>query len=201
MVLKHIKLNELDESLEFKTDDEVEDFEDEEKDDRSKGVDEAKKARRKAYIEYQNTRKKNLENIGKHHIQIRLDVETFEKLSDLCEMLGYTRPKPRMHNLIEMYSAIFKYLLRTSEESFEYNPKKKLSIEKMKTYKYVDHLRHEQQLSKDDIISNLQKKDVKMALRKATDNRIAFSGKENFLERFFEKDKIIKVLKMIDDHE
>ncbi|MFJ5485296.1 hypothetical protein [Pectobacterium actinidiae] len=201
MVLKHIKLSELDESLEFKMDDEVEDFEDEEKDDQSKGADESEKARRKAYIEYQNTRKKKLEKIGKHHIQIRLDVETFEKLSDLCEVLGYTRPKPFMNNLIEMYSAIFKYLLRTSEESFEYNPKKKLSIEKMKIYKYVDHLRYEQKLSKDDIISNLQKKDIKIPLGKTTDNRITFSGKENFLERFFEKDKIIKVLKMIDDKE
>ncbi|HIC3803170.1 TPA: hypothetical protein ACW4GU_004855, partial [Salmonella enterica] len=61
MALKHIKLSELDDPFEFKTDDEVEDFEDEEKDGGSKGIDESLKARRKANIEYQNTRKKQLE--------------------------------------------------------------------------------------------------------------------------------------------
>lgn len=43
MALKHIKLSELDDPFEFKTDDEVEDFEDEEKDGGSKGIDESLK--------------------------------------------------------------------------------------------------------------------------------------------------------------
>jgi len=109
MVLKHRELNELDELFvpkKPKTVDETEEFDESEEIDDSEEVDESLKARRKAYIEYQNTRKKQLEKIGKNHIQIRVDDESFEKLSDLCEVLGYKRPKPQMHNLVEMYSEI-----------------------------------------------------------------------------------------------
>lgn len=198
MVLKHRELSELDEPFEFKTNDEVEDFDDEEKDEGSEGIDESLKARRKANITYQNTRKEQLKKVGEHQIQIRLDDENFEKLSDLCEVLGYKRPKPKMHNLIEMYSAIFKYLLRTSNESFEYKPKTKRSIKILGIYKHVDYLRHEQHLTKGAIISELQTKGVKIPLGR-NDNKIVTSGKEKFLEQYFEKDKIIRVLKMIDN--
>ena len=198
MALKHIKLSELDEPFEFKTDDEVEDFEDEKKDGGSKGIDESLKARRKANIEYQNTRKKQLEKIGRNHIQLRLDDETFEKLSDLCEVLGYKRPKPQMRNLIEMYSEIFKYLLRTSDESFGYNPTTSRSIKILGVYKYVDHLSNEQQLSKDVILEKLKNKGTKIPIKKIGVKR-GLSGNEKFLERFFDKNKIFKLLKAMDD--
>jgi hypothetical protein len=197
MVLKHRELSELDEPFEFEKVDEVEDFDDEEKADGSEGIDESLKARRKANITYQNTRKEQLKKIGEHQIQIRLDDEAFEKLSNLCEVLGYKRPKPKMHNLIEMYSTIFKYLLRTSDEGFEYNPKTKQSIKTLETYRYVDHLRYEQGLSKGAIISNLQNDSVKISLGKIDDKSL-LSGKGKFLEQYFDKDKIISVLKMID---
>ncbi|WP_037035561.1 hypothetical protein [Rahnella sp. WP5] len=191
MALKHRELDELDELDESDGNDEFEFDEIEE-------LDEATKVRRKTNIAYQNVRKKQLKKIGKHHIQIRLDDETFEKLCDLCEVLGYKRPKPKMHNLIEMYSAIFKYLLRTSDENFEYSPNTKKSIKILGIYKYVDHLRYEQQLAKDVIISELQRKDVKIPVGKV-DNKSVVSGKDKFLEQYFDKDKIIRVLKMVDD--
>ncbi|MGQ6052061.1 hypothetical protein ACUNHQ_21790 [Serratia sp. IR-2025] len=82
-------------------------------------LDEAIKTRRIANIVYQNARKKRLEKLGKNEIKIRLDDDTFKKLCDLCEVLGYRRPKTQMRNLIEIYSEVFKYLLRTSEDNFE----------------------------------------------------------------------------------
>ena len=186
MALKHIKLSELDDPFEFKTDDEVEDFEDEEKDGGSKGIDESLKARRKANIEYQNTRKK------------RLDDESFEKLSDLCEVLGYKRPKPQMHNLVEMYSAIFKYLLRTSDESFGYFPTNSRSIKTLGVYKYVDHLSNEKKWSKEAILAELKNKETKIYIDKIGKKR-GLSGNEKFLERFFDKNKILKLLTAMDD--
>lgn len=198
MALKHIKLSELDDPFEFKTDDEVEDFEDEEKDGGSKGIDESLKARRKANIEYQNTRKKQLEKIGRKHIQLRLDDESFEKLSDLCEVLGYKRPKPQMHNLVEMYSAIFKYLLRTSDESFGYSPTTSRSIKTLGVYKYVDHLSNEKKWSKEAILAELKNKETKIYIDKIGKKR-GLSGNEKFLERFFDKNKILKLLTAMDD--
>lgn len=185
MALKHREFDELDVNDDF-------DFDDTEE------VDEDKAVRREANVAYQNTRKKQLKKLGKHHIQIRLDDETFERLCDLCEVLGYRRPKPKMHNLIEMYSAIFKYLLRTSEKHFEYIPKTKRSIKILGIYKYVDHLRYEQNSTKDAIISKLQKKNIKIPLGK-TSNTLITSGKEKFLEKYFDEDKVITVLKMVDD--
>jgi len=114
-------------------------------------------------------------------------------------VLGYRRPKPKMHNLIEMYSAIFKYMLRTSDENFEYSPKTKKSLKILGIYKYVDHLRHEQHLTNDVILSELQKRNIKIPLNKASDTLVS-SGKDKFLERYFDKDKVITVLKMIDDN-
>lgn len=198
MALKHIKLSELDDPFEFKTDDEVEDFEDEEKDGGSKGIDESLKARRKANIEYQNTRKKQLEKIGRNHIQLRLDDESFEKLSDLCEVLGYKRPKPQMHNLVEMYSAIFKYLLRTSDESFGYFSTNSRSIKTLGVYKYVDHLSNEKKWSKEAILAELKNKETKIYIDKIGKKR-GLSGNEKFLERFFDKNKILKLLTAMDD--
>ncbi|HAN4732761.1 TPA: hypothetical protein IFD55_001911 [Escherichia coli] len=198
MALKHIKLSELDDPFEFKTDDEVEDFEDEEKDGGSKGIDESLKARRKANIEYQNTRKKQLEKIGRNHIQLRLDDESFEKLSDLCEVLGYKRPKPQMHNLVEMYSEIFKYLLRTSDESFGYSPTNSRSIKTLGVYKYVDHLSNEKKWSKEAILAELKNKETKIYIDKIGKKR-GLSGNEKFLERFFDKNKILKLLTAMDD--
>ncbi|EAY5144079.1 hypothetical protein DU121_01200 [Salmonella enterica subsp. salamae] len=191
MALKHIKLSELDDPFEFKTDDE-------EKDGGSKGIDESLKARRKANIEYQNTRKKQLEKIGRNHIQLRLDDESFEKLSDLCEVLGYKRPKPQMHNLVEMYSAIFKCLLRTSDESFGYSPTTSRSIKTLGVYKYVDHLSNEKNWSKDAILAELKNKGTKIYINKIGEKR-GLSGNEKFLERFFDKNKILKLLTEMDD--
>ncbi|HDC2425823.1 TPA: hypothetical protein O7Y43_004635, partial [Salmonella enterica] len=142
--------------------DESEDFEFEE----SEEIDEAIKARRSANIVYQNARKKRLEKLGKNEIKIRLDDETFKKLCDLCEVLGYSRPKTKMRNLIEMYSEVFKYLLRTSEDNFEYIPKTNRAINTLKTYKYVDHLKNEKNLDRKSIISRLQEQNVKIPTRR-----------------------------------
>ncbi|MDC0724815.1 hypothetical protein POH93_05380 [Phytobacter diazotrophicus] len=185
MALKHREFDELDVSDDF-------DFDDAEE------VDDDKAVRREANVAYQNTRKKQLKKLGEHHIQIRLDDETFERLCDLCEVLGYRRPKPKMHNLIEMYSAIFKYLLRTSDESFGYNPTTSRSIKILGVYKYVDHLSNEQQLSKDVILAELKNKGTKIPIKKIGVKR-GLSGNEKFLERFFDKNKIFKLLKAMDD--
>ena len=201
MVLKHRELNELDELFvpkKPKAVDETEEFDESEEIDDSEEVDESLKARRKAYIEYQNTRKKQLEKIGKNHIQIRVDDESFEKLSDLCEVLGYKRPKPQMHNLVEMYSEIFKYLLRTSDESFGYSPTTNRSIKTLGAYKYVDHLSNEKNWPKDAILAELKNKGTKIYINKIGEKR-GLSGNEKFLERFFDKNKILKLLKALDD--
>lgn len=198
MVFKHRELSELDEPFEFKMVDEVEDFDDEEKADGSEGIDESLKARRKANIKYQNTRKGQLQKVGGHQIQIRLDDETFQKLCNLCNVLGYKTPKKGMRNLVELYSTIFKYLLRTSEENFEYIPNNKQSIKILSIYKYVDHLKHEQQLPKDVIISELEKRNIKIPVQKINNSAMVFV-KGGFLEQYFDKNKVIKVLKMIDE--
>ncbi|EIY6649382.1 hypothetical protein MNG63_003313 [Salmonella enterica] len=200
MVLKHRELNELDEPFEFKMVDEVEDFDDEEKANGSEDIDESLKARRKANITYQNTRKEQLKKVGEHQIQIRLDDETFQKLCDLCNMLGYKTPKKGMRNLVELYSTIFKYLLRTNEEGFEYIPKKEQSIKILNIYKYVDHLKHEKQFPKDVIISELEKRNIKIPVQKVNNSAIVFL-KGGFLNQYFDKDKVIKVLKMVDENQ
>ena len=197
MGLKHRELSELDEPFEFETGDEVEDFDDEEKANGSECIDESLIARRKANITYQNTRKEQLKKVGEHQIQIRLDDETFHKLCNLCNVLGYKTPEKGMRNLVELYSTIFKYLLRTNEEDFEYIPKNKQSIKILNIYKYVDHLKHEKQLPKDVIISELEKKNIKIPVQKINSSAITYL-KGGFLEQYFYKDKVIKVLKMVD---
>ncbi|WGL83530.1 hypothetical protein [Enterobacter cloacae] len=205
MALKHRELNELDgfelliakaveEAAEV---DESEVFDESEEIDDSEGLDEDLKARRKANIQYQNARKEKLKKLGEHQIQIRLDDENFQRLCDLCEVLGYRKPKKGMYNLVETYSAIFKYLLRTSEENFEYIPSTKRSIKILSIYKYVDHLRNEQQLTKDIIISELRKKNAKIPVRKSGNGTIIF-GKGEFLERYFDKVEVIRALKIAD---
>ncbi|HFE7540613.1 TPA: hypothetical protein ACGADT_005702 [Salmonella enterica subsp. enterica serovar Newport] len=174
--------------------DESEDFEFEE----SEEIDEAIKARRSANIVYQNARKKRLEKLGKNEIKIRLDDETFKKLCDLCEVLGYSRPKTQMRNLIEMYSEVFKYLLRTSEDNFEYIPKTNRAIKTLKTYKYVDHLKNEKNLDRKSIISRLQEKNVKIPTRRDGD-RLKVSGNSERLEKYFHKNEIVKALKLVDE--
>lgn len=207
MALKHRELNELDELDGFELliakavgeaaeVDESEEFDEPEEVDDSEELDEDLKARRKANIQYQNTRKKKLKELGEHQIQIRLDDETFQRLCDLCEVLGYRKPKKGMYNLVETYSAIFKYLLRTSEENFEYIPSTQQSINILSIYKYVDHLKNEQQLPKDIIISELRKKNAKIPVRKA-DNGIIIFGKGKCLEQYFDKDEVIRVLRIV----
>ncbi|WHP80370.1 hypothetical protein MQ089_00175 [Edwardsiella anguillarum] len=102
-----------------------------------------------------------------------------------------------MYNLVEMYSAIFKYLLRTSEENFENVPNTKRSTKILSTYKYVDHLKNEQELPKDVIISKLQKKNAKIPVTKAGNGTIIF-GKGEYLEQYFDKVEVIKALRMVD---
>ncbi|WP_254304445.1 hypothetical protein [Citrobacter freundii] len=105
-----------------------------------------------------------------------------KKLSDLCEVLGYKRPKPQMHNLVEMYSAIFKYLLRTSDESFGYSPTTSRSIKTLGVYKYVDHLSNEKNWPKDAVLAELKNKGTKIYINKIGEKR-GLSGNEKFLER------------------
>lgn len=113
-------------------------------------------------------------------------------------MLGYKRPKPQMHNLVEMYSAIFKYLLRTSDESFGYSPTTSRSIKTLGVYKYVDHLSNEKKWSKEAILAELKNKETKIYIDKIGKKR-GLSGNEKFLERFFDKNKILKLLTAMDD--
>ena len=211
MTSKHRELNELDELDELelliaKTVEEVAEvgesgeFDESEEIDDSEDLDEVLKARRKANIQYQNARKKKLKKLGEHQIQIRLDEENFQRLCDLCEMLGYRKPKKGMYNLVETYSAIFKYLLRTSEENFEYIPSTQRSTKILSTYKYVDHLRNEQQLPKDIIISELHKKNAKIPVRKAVNGAIIF-GKGEYLKRYFDKVEVIRALRIADKKE
>ncbi|HAT3682853.1 TPA: hypothetical protein I8552_003716 [Serratia marcescens] len=202
MASKHRELNEF-EFLKAKVAEEAaqvgesEEFDESEEIDDSEYVDESLKARRRAYIEYQNARKKKLKTLGEHQIQVRLDDETYERLCDLSEVLGYRRPKDRMRNLVEMYSTIFKYLLRTSDESFGYKPSTSRSIKILGIYKYVDHLKNEQQLPKDAILAELKKKGEKIPISKIGSKQV-LSGNEKFLERFFDKNKILKLLKEMD---
>ena len=103
-----------------------------------------------------------------------------------------------MHNLVEMYSAIFKYLLRTSDESFGYSPTTNRSIKTLGVYKYVDHLSNEKKLPKDVILAELKNRGTKIHLNKIGEKR-GLSGNKKFLERFFDKNKIFKLLKTMDD--
>ncbi|EHO4313589.1 hypothetical protein KK578_004425, partial [Salmonella enterica] len=65
-------------------------------------------------------------------------------------------------------------------------------------YKYVDHLSNEKKWSKEAILAELKNKETKIYIDKIGKKR-GLSGNEKFLERFFDKNKILKLLTAMDD--
>ncbi|EMZ4245374.1 hypothetical protein ABDM08_003369, partial [Salmonella enterica] len=97
--------------------------------------------RREKYIEYQNRRKKKLDNLGDKKLSIRLDDSHYDKLIELCEILGYRRPEKGKYNLIETYSGVMKYLLRVSGHVTTYKPKTEGSQKLLHLHQLVSHLK------------------------------------------------------------
>jgi|GEM_PF-2925115 len=120
--------------------------------------------RREKYIEYQNRRKKKLDNLGDKKLSIRLDDSHYDKLIELCEILGYRRPEKGKYNLIETYSGVMKYLLRVSGHVTTYKPKTDDSQKLLHLHQLVSHLKHEQNLSYKEILDELNNKDIQTPL-------------------------------------
>ncbi|HIE0192108.1 TPA: hypothetical protein ACXI8I_003345 [Serratia marcescens] len=120
--------------------------------------------RREKYIEYQNRRKEKLDKLGGKKLSIRLDEYHYDKLIELCEILGYRRPAKGKYNLIETYSGVMKYLLRISDSVTKYIPKTEGSQELLHLHLLVSHLKHELNLSDQDILKELKNKGIKTPL-------------------------------------
>ncbi|EHD6800317.1 hypothetical protein AB4S63_004531 [Salmonella enterica] len=117
--------------------------------------------RRQKNIEYQNVRKERLSELGKNKVSIRLDDLDYEKLADLCESLGYKRPKLGGRNLIETYSGVMKYLLRNEQDSDIYRPKSPKAQELFYLYKLIIHLKYDMGYSEKAIIERFNKDEIK----------------------------------------
>lgn len=120
--------------------------------------------RREKYIEYQNRRKEKLDKLGDKKLSIRLDDFHYDKLIELCETLGYRRPKKGKYNLIETYSGVMKYLLRISDSITKYIPKTEDSQELLHLHLLVSHLKYGLNLSDADIVKELKNKGIKTPL-------------------------------------
>lgn len=120
--------------------------------------------RREKYIEYQNRRKEKLDKLGGKKLSIRLDDSHYDKLKELCEILGYRRPEKAKYNLIETYSGVMKYLLRVSDHVTTYKPKTERSQKLLHLHQLVSHLKHELNLSNKEILDELNNKGIQTPL-------------------------------------
>lgn len=120
--------------------------------------------RREKYIEYQNRRKEKLDILGDKKLSIRLDDSHYDKLKELCEILGYRRPETGKYNLIETYSGVMKYLLRVSGHVTTYKPKTENSQKLLHLHQLVSHLKYEMDLSYKEILDELSNKGIQAPL-------------------------------------
>ncbi|EHD19600.1 MULTISPECIES: hypothetical protein [Brenneria] len=157
-------------------------------------------ARKQRNNDYQNRRKKRLEELGEHKISIRLDSASYEKLADLCESLGHRRPKSQMRNLIESYSSALVYLLRIEKIQQLYEPQSQASKELYYLYKTVDHLKNDIGLSDSQIIKSLKKRDVRTPLAIFLGNE-GRNWKKTHIKRLLNNDLILRWLSILDEDE
>jgi hypothetical protein len=170
--------------------------------------------RRGKNIEYQNRRKEKLNELGEYKLSIRLDNPHYEKLSDLCEVLGYRRPKRGKYNLIETYSEVIKYLLRVSDDLIEYEPKSDEAKELLQLHKLVNHLKHDKNYSDENVLSELRSKGIQTPLSPLNntviksrngrlpplDNEVIRHDKGQFLRELLRKDIVIEKMIEIDNY-
>lgn len=157
-------------------------------------------ARRKKNIEYQNIRQERLEKLGEHKISIRLNSADYEKLCDLCESLGYRRPKPQMHNLIENFSSAIVNLLRIENSRQLYDPKSQAAKELYHLYKTVDHLKNDIGISDSQIVEHLSRKNIRTPLSIFVDNE-GTSWKKRDIKQLLNKEALLERLYILDEDE
>ncbi|GKX51554.1 hypothetical protein [Budvicia aquatica] len=108
-------------------------------------------------IRYQKTRAEKLKELGDYQVTARLDKVTHKKLADLCEHLGYPRPKSHKNNLVEIYSAAVTHLINKEFGSRIHKPKSERAKELYRLYKTVSHLKYDEFDSNEDIIERMVK--------------------------------------------
>ena len=167
---------------------------------------------REKYIEYQNRRKEKLNKLGDKTVTIRLDKTYYDQLLELCEILGYRRPKKGKYNLIETYTGVMKYLLRVSNSVTAYRPKTECSQKLLHLHQLVSHLKHELNLSDEEILNELENKGVHIplspldnAVKKVTydelrplDNNVIRRDKFEFVEVLLCEEKVVEQMIEID---
>ncbi|ULS49473.1 hypothetical protein [Pectobacterium carotovorum] len=167
---------------------------------------------REKYIEYQNRRKEKLDRLGDKKVSIRLDKNHYDQLLDLCEILGYRRPEVGKYNLIETYTGVMKYLMRVSNDVTAYRPKTERSQKLLHLHQLVSHLKHELNLSDEEILNELENKGIHIPLsplentvKKVTydelrplDNNVIRRDKFEFVEDLLCEEKVVEQMIEID---
>ncbi|GKW29608.1 hypothetical protein AB6D34_12610 [Pectobacterium brasiliense] len=157
-------------------------------------------ARKQRDKDYQNRRKERLKELGEKKISIRLDSADYEKLSDLCESLGYRRPKPQMHNLIENYSSVLVYLLRIENMRQLYDPQSQAAKELYHLYKTVDHLKNDIGLSDSQIVEHFREGNIRTPLSTFVGNERT-NWKKRHIKNLLNKDILLERLSILDEDE
>lgn len=157
-------------------------------------------ARKQRDKDYQNRRKERLKEFGEKKISIRLNSTDYEKLSDLCESLGYRRPKPQMHNLIENYSSVLVYLLRIENMLQLYDPQSQAAKELYRLYKTVDHLKSDIGLSDSQIVERFREGNIRTPLSIFVDNE-GTNWKKKHIKELLNKDILLERLSILDEDE
>lgn len=157
-------------------------------------------AQRQKNIEYQNIRKERLEELGEYKISIRLNGADYEKLAELCEIIGYRRPQPGMRNLIETLSGAMKYLIREEKDSKLYQPKSPAAKELYNLYKAVSHLKYDLGLEDKKIMKKLNEENVRTPINIVADRDGGY-WKVKSITRLLDKKILMKRLSELDSED
>lgn len=154
--------------------------------------------RRKRDIDYQENRKKKLEQLGENKVTARLDKITHKRLANLCENLGYPRPEAKKRNLVEIYSIAITHLINREFSILGYNPKSPVAKELYQLHKIVSHLRHDEYYSDNEIIEKM-KNDKRRTPRALLNEDTSCNWTDKSIILLIDEKKVIKKIHELDN--